>query len=92
MIRVYRWVISPAKQALFGSLGRCRFSPSCSQYALESVCTHGAVRGSWLALKRLVRCHPWGSCGYDPVPPKEKKSHSCHEAGCDAPVRDARAL
>ena len=68
-IRVYRWVLSPAKAAVFGPLGRCRFTPSCSAYALEAVQTHGALAGSWLAVRRLCRCHPWGGCGHDPVPP-----------------------
>jgi putative membrane protein insertion efficiency factor len=47
----------------------CRFVPSCSTYALEAVSTHGALRGSAFALRRLARCHPWGGHGYDPVPP-----------------------
>src|SRR5262245_43144786 len=67
-VRVYRWVISPAKAFLFGPLGRCRFTPSCSQYALEAIQTHGALAGSWLGMKRICRCHPWGGCGEDPVP------------------------
>jgi len=67
-VRVYRWVISPAKAALFGPLGRCRYSPSCSEYGLEAIRVHGAARGSWLAVRRICRCHPWGGCGDDPVP------------------------
>jgi uncharacterized protein len=46
----------------------CRFDPSCSTYALEALERHGAARGSWLTLRRLVRCHPWGGMGFDPVP------------------------
>ncbi len=46
----------------------CRYHPSCSAYAIEALRKYGAVRGSWLALKRLLRCHPWGGSGYDPVP------------------------
>ena len=46
----------------------CRYAPSCSQYAIEAVRKFGAVKGSWLATKRLMRCHPWGGSGYDPVP------------------------
>ena len=67
-VRVYRWVISPAKTVLFGPLGQCRFTPSCSEYALGALRSHGALAGSWLALKRIGRCHPWGGCGHDPVP------------------------
>jgi putative membrane protein insertion efficiency factor len=68
VVRLYRWVISPAKSLLFGPLGRCRFSPTCSAYALEAIKTHGAVNGSWLGLTRICRCQPWGGCGHDPVP------------------------
>jgi putative membrane protein insertion efficiency factor len=50
--------------------GHCRFHPSCSEYAIEAVREHGALRGGWLALKRIGRCHPWGSFGFDPVPQK----------------------
>lgn len=46
----------------------CRYYPSCSHYAVGAVRKHGAIKGSWLALKRLLRCHPWGGSGYDPVP------------------------
>lgn len=46
----------------------CRFSPSCSAYAIEAVSRYGAAKGSWLATRRLLRCHPWGGCGHDPVP------------------------
>ncbi|SFV24539.1 membrane protein insertion efficiency factor YidD [Micrococcus terreus] len=59
----YRTLISP----LYGQV--CRFFPSCSAYALEAVQVHGAVRGSWLAARRLGRCHPWTDGGVDPVPP-----------------------
>jgi uncharacterized protein len=62
LIRAYQLGISP----LLGA--RCRFYPSCSQYALEAVSTHGSLRGSWLALRRLARCHPFDAGGYDPVP------------------------
>ena len=62
LLRGYKFLISP----FFA--GGCRFLPSCSDYAREAVEQHGAVRGSWLALKRLAKCHPLGSHGYDPVP------------------------
>lgn len=52
----------------------CRYTPTCSQYALEALKIHGPIKGSWLAIKRICRCHPWGGCGYDPVPSPNKKS------------------
>ncbi|MGD0260959.1 MAG: membrane protein insertion efficiency factor YidD [Verrucomicrobiota bacterium] len=75
-VRLYRWVLSPAKTFLFGPLGRCRFTPSCSEYALEALRSHGALAGSWLAVKRMGRCHPWGGCGHDPVPAGQSKVQS----------------
>lgn len=67
-VRVYRLMISPAQVFLFGPTGQCRFTPSCSQYALDAVRKHGALSGSWLAARRVCRCHPWGGYGHDPVP------------------------
>jgi uncharacterized protein len=73
-IRAYRWTISPVQLFLFGSTGGCRYTPTCSQYAVESVQTHGALSGSALAARRICRCHPWGGCGHDPVPPSGFKN------------------
>jgi putative membrane protein insertion efficiency factor len=69
-IRAYQLTLSPAQVFLFGSTDGCRFTPTCSQYALEAVQRHGAITGGGLALKRICRCHPWGGCGHDPVPAK----------------------
>jgi len=51
----------------------CRYTPSCSAYAITAWSRYGALVGSWLALKRILRCHPWGGCGIDPVPPKTQR-------------------
>lgn len=64
-IRVYQGVISP----LLGN--NCRHVPSCSQYAVEAIEEWGSVKGMWLGMKRISRCHPWGTSGYDPVPKKQ---------------------
>ena len=61
-VRLYQKFISP----LIGP--HCRFTPTCSQYALEAFRKYGPVKGGWLSLKRILRCHPWGGSGYDPVP------------------------
>lgn len=64
LLKVYRAVISP----LYGQV--CRYHPTCSAYALQAVTEYGAIRGSWMAVRRLGRCHPWSAGGYDPVPPR----------------------
>jgi uncharacterized protein len=69
LLAFYRVVLSP----FVG--GGCRFVPSCSEYAHDAVIEHGALRGGWLALRRLSRCHPLGSYGLDPVPPAERTGH-----------------
>jgi putative membrane protein insertion efficiency factor len=66
-IRFYQYAISP----LLGP--RCRFKPTCSHYAVEAIEEWGVLKGGWLALKRIGKCHPWGPWGYDPVPKKTDK-------------------
>ena len=75
LIRVYQWTLSP----LLGP--RCRYLPSCSDYAREAIHSHGAARGSWLALRRICRCHPLGSSGYDPVPPARATRMTAERGG-----------
>lgn len=62
LVRFYQLCISPLTPSA------CRFTPTCSQYALEALRKHGLIKGLWLTVKRLLRCHPWGGSGYDPVP------------------------
>lgn len=68
VIRAYQLLISPVVPP------HCRYSPSCSAYALEAVRRLGPGRGGWLALKRILRCHPWGGHGFDPVPVTDRRS------------------
>ena len=74
LIRGYQLLISPLLPPA------CRYLPTCSDYAQEAIVQHGAFVGTWLALRRLARCHPWGGSGYDPVPPAAPKFRgtSCH--------------
>ena len=65
LIRGYQLMISP----LLGS--NCRFMPTCSEYAMESLKSHGLIKGSYLTIKRIGKCHPWGGHGYDPIPTKK---------------------
>ena len=69
LIRAYRLLISPL------IMPACRFQPTCSQYAIEAIDRFGAWRGGWMALRRILRCHPFHPGGYDPVPPA--KHHDC---------------
>ena len=67
-IRLYQLAVSPILPA------SCRFMPSCSSYAMEAIHRHGPLAGSWLAARRLCRCHPWNDGGYDPVPEPESRT------------------
>ena len=62
LIKIYQWIISP----ILGP--KCRFTPTCSQYGIDALKKHGVIKGMWLTVKRISRCHPWGGSGYDPVP------------------------
>lgn len=66
LIRIYQWIISP----LFPP--SCRFTPTCSNYSVEAIKSYGIIKGGKLAIKRILKCHPWGGNGYDPVPDKDK--------------------
>jgi len=68
LIRAYRVVFAPLK-VMTGLQGCCRYTPSCSHYAEEAICTHGLCRGLGMSARRILRCHPWGGMGPDPVPP-----------------------
>ena len=67
LIRVYQLLVSP----LLGP--RCRFYPTCSHYAIDAIEIHGALRGTWLTVRRIARCHPWNPGGFDPVPCQSMK-------------------
>lgn len=69
VIRAYQFFLSP----WVGS--NCRFTPTCSQYAIEALNEHGAFRGSWLTIRRLSRCHPWSPGGHDPVTKRKPHDH-----------------
>ena len=76
-IRAYQRVLSPVLASVFGPLAGCRYEPTCSGYAVEAIRVHGAITGSWLAIRRIGRCQPWGGCGYDPVPPQSRSGCGC---------------
>ena len=81
LIRVYQYLLSP----WIGN--QCRFYPTCSEYARQAIEDHGSLKGSWLAARRLSRCHPWHPGGFDPVPGREinEADESCNQCGNDHP-------
>ena len=68
LVKVYQWIISPILPQ------SCRFTPTCSAYMIEAIKVWGAFKGTWLGLKRISKCHPWGGCGHDPVPERAVES------------------
>jgi len=80
LLKAYRFAISP----LYGQV--CRYHPTCSAYALEAVQAHGALRGTWLAMRRVARCHPWAAGGLDPVPPPKNRRSSTAPSSMATPT------
>jgi putative membrane protein insertion efficiency factor len=85
LVQAYRWTISP----LLGP--SCRYYPTCSAYALDALDEHGAMRGAWLATKRICRCHPWHDGGYDPVPRRPDLAGARHAGAADSSSASAGA-
>lgn len=80
-IRFYQYAVSPMMAS------HCRYYPSCSQYAIEAISHHGGLKGLFLSIKRLLRCHPWGKGGYDPVPgTDDRKSTESTTSDCCEPA------
>ena len=83
LIRFYQRILGPMMKFTAGPAAGCRYTPSCSNYFLQAVALHGPFLGSWYGICRIFRCHPWGGCGYDPVPspgtPESAKNPcACH--------------
>jgi len=70
LLSAYKYALSPFLHAVSGATGACRFQPTCSEYAAIAVSEYGIGRGGWMALRRMLRCHPFGRGGFDPVPAK----------------------
>jgi putative membrane protein insertion efficiency factor len=83
LIRLYQRTLSPALPALGGPACGCRFSPTCSHYAADAIRTHGALAGTWLAARRIVKCTPLHPGGFDPVPPR--RTPACRRADFSPP-------
>jgi putative membrane protein insertion efficiency factor len=83
LIRCYQILLSPVLAWLGGPDSGCRFQPTCSQYCLQAIETHGFLHGTWLSLKRLGRCHPWGGSGHDPVPEPKRQRNTLAQVTCE---------
>jgi uncharacterized protein len=90
-IRSYQCTLSPLLSLLVGPNSGCRFTPTCSAYFLEAVEAHGVLGGTWLGLKRLARCHPWGGSGCDPVPDRNTPAYGNDHPASDLNVRSSCA-
>jgi len=86
LIRCYQRFLGPLLHFGAGPAAGCRFSPSCSHYFLEAVETHGVLRGGWIGICRIFRCHPWGGSGYDPVPQAKRPER---QEACNCPPHDS---
>src|SRR5436190_13250607 len=82
LIRAYQILVSPILKWMCGPASGCRFQPTCSQYSLQAIESHGFY-GLWLAAKRLGRCHPWGGSGPDPVPPRAPDQGTFAQVPCE---------
>ena len=83
-IRFYQRFLNPLLKAAAGPAAGCRYTPTCSHYFLGAVETHGPLKGSWLGICRIFRCHPWGGSGYDPVPPGRTSEENREGCSCDS--------
>lgn len=83
-IRIYQLFISPLTP------GYCRYWPSCSAYGMSAISRHGALKGGWLTLRRILRCHPWGAWGFDPVPGTQQHRTCGHSGSPTAPIAPHR--
>lgn len=77
LVKIYQWIISPLYPAT------CRYTPTCSTYMIQAVRTWGPIKGTWLGLKRIASCHPWGGSGHDPVPERKSKKESSKDRQVD---------